>query len=213
MAERKVSSIHSQHKTLSEYNLGGGTGAEALGARYVFFGGPSWNDFDGAFGIFISLSRNASEQLSATEQGLSFMAFFGSFAPLLFLEFKTFPSGPEETSLGACAMTTKCLDNKICTFKNFIVVAFPTKNSVFGRFSSLPPFLSAPPLKSENCILLSSRQKRRLGVARQKIAARQFLSLDCLAIALTARVTSREALKPSLVGERQCGRHFRREFG
>ena len=29
-------------------------------------------------------------------------------------------------------MTTKFLDNKICTFKIFIVVAFPTKTSVFG---------------------------------------------------------------------------------
>ena len=43
-------------------------------------------------------------------------------------------------------MTTKVLDNKICTFRIFIVVAFShEKNSVFGRFSPLPP--RPPPLK------------------------------------------------------------------
>ena len=58
--------------------------------------------------------------------------------------------------VGACAMTTKCLDNKR-HFQNFIVVAFPTKTSVFGRFSSLPP--SPPPQKRAKILfLLSSRR-------------------------------------------------------
>ena len=47
-------------------------------------------------------------------------------------------------------------------FQNFIVVAFPTKTSVFARFSSLPP--NPPPLKSENFIFIvvSPSLKNRL---------------------------------------------------
>ena len=45
-----------------------------------------------------------------------------------------------------------------------------------------------------------------------KIAARQFLSLTCLAITLTTGLILKEGKKPSLVGERQFGRHFRRQF-
>ena len=41
-------------------------------------------------------------------------------------------------------------------FQNFIVVALPTKNSVFGRISSLPP-RSPPPSKAQILFLLSSR--------------------------------------------------------
>ena len=51
--------------------------------------------------------------------------------------------------LGACAMTTKFLDNKICTFR--ILLSWRShKNkplSVFGRFSSLPPKPPPPPQK------------------------------------------------------------------
>ena len=46
-----------------------------------------------------------------------------------------------------------------------------------------------------------------------KFAARQFLSLTCLAITLTAGLILKEDKKTSLMGERQFGRHFRRQFG
>ena len=46
-----------------------------------------------------------------------------------------------------------------------------------------------------------------------KIAARQFLFLTCPAITLTAGLILKEDKKPSFVGERQFGRHFRRQFG
>ena len=36
-------------------------------------------------------------------------------------------------------MTTKFLDDKLCTFKSFIVMVFPTKNSVLDYVSSAPP--------------------------------------------------------------------------
>ena len=46
--------------------------------------------------------------------------------------------------LGACATTKEFLDNKICTFKISLSWRFPRKNSVFGRFSSLPPRPPSP---------------------------------------------------------------------
>ena len=46
-----------------------------------------------------------------------------------------------------------------------------------------------------------------------QVAARQLLSLNCLAIALVAGVILREVLKPSLRGERQFGMHLKRQFG
>ena len=51
--------------------------------------------------------------------------------------------------LGACAMPTKFLDNKICTLINFIVVAFPTKKKTFWTiFFSAP---NAPPPQNHKC--------------------------------------------------------------
>ena len=50
-------------------------------------------------------------------------------------------------------MTTKFLDNHICTFKFFLSWRFPrTKKNVFGRFSSPPP--RPTPLKSANFIFI-----------------------------------------------------------
>ena len=46
-------------------------------------------------------------------------------------------------------MTTKFLDNKICTFKIFVVEAFPTRKQRCGWFSSQPPN-APPPLKTAN---------------------------------------------------------------
>ena len=54
--------------------------------------------------------------------------------------------------LGACAMTTKFLDNQICTFKSLLSWCSPRnekkkkKKQRFGRFSSLPP-RTPPPLQ------------------------------------------------------------------
>ena len=50
-------------------------------------------------------------------------------------------------------MTTKFLDNKICTLKILLSWRFPTKTSIFGQFPSLPP-RPPPPLKSENFIFI-----------------------------------------------------------
>ena len=52
-------------------------------------------------------------------------------------------------------MTTKSFLQKKLHFQNFIVVAFLTKNSVFGRFCSLPPRPPAPQ-KCKFLFLLSS---------------------------------------------------------
>ena len=54
--------------------------------------------------------------------------------------------------VGACAMTTKSLDNENLHFKNFIVVTFPTKNSVLDDF----PLCSQgrTPLKTANFIFI-----------------------------------------------------------
>ena len=41
-------------------------------------------------------------------------------------------------------MTTKLLDNKICTFKILLSWHFPREKQRFGRYSSLPPFPSPP---------------------------------------------------------------------
>ena len=62
---------------------------------------------------------------------------------------------------GACAMTS-------LHFQNYIVVAFPTKNSIFGRFSSLsrrPPPPAPPPQKRTfyfYCRLAVSERGRQL---------------------------------------------------
>ena len=46
-----------------------------------------------------------------------------------------------------------------------------------------------------------------------KIAARQFLPLNCRAITLTTGAILKEEKMSSIVGERQFGRHFKRQFG
>ena len=46
-----------------------------------------------------------------------------------------------------------------------------------------------------------------------KIAARQFLPLNCLSITLIGGGNFEKGKMPALVGERQFGRHFRRQFG
>ena len=42
------------------------------------------------------------------------------------------------TGLGACAMTTKFLDNKICTFKNLLSWRFPRKQAFWDDFLLCP---------------------------------------------------------------------------
>ena len=49
-------------------------------------------------------------------------------------------------ALGACAMTTNFSTIKFVV-SIFIAMAFPKKNSVFGRLSSLPPMPCPPPQK------------------------------------------------------------------
>ena len=51
------------------------------------------------------------------------------------------------------------------------------------------------------------------GPDRPLNAARQLLPLSCRAITLTVGAILKEEKLPSLVGERQFGRHFERQFG
>ena len=59
----------------------------------------------------------------------------------------------ELQKLGACAMTTKVVDNKICTFKILLSRLFPRQKTAF-----LPPMRPPPPSKMETLFILSSRR-------------------------------------------------------
>ena len=59
---------------------------------------------------------------------------------------------PTPGALGACAMTTKFLDNRICTFKILLSWCFPQNTAFFGQYSSLPPRPTPPPFKSAHFI-------------------------------------------------------------
>ena len=96
--------------------------------------------------IFAEWRRNRAGMES--RQG----AHQGGHATTHFLEgpFRRFSKGSTKNRqgefVGACAMTTKCLDNKICTFNILLSWRFPRrkKKQRFGRFASLPPFPSSP---------------------------------------------------------------------
>ena len=45
---------------------------------------------------------------------------------------------PFDQKIGACATTTKCLDNKICTFKSLLSWRFPRKQRFWTIFLSAP---------------------------------------------------------------------------
>ena len=66
--------------------------------------------------------------------------------------------------LGACAMTTKFLDNKICTFKILLSWRFPRKTAFWTIFS-LPP-RAPPPSKSENFIFIVVSPSLSFGLCR-----------------------------------------------
>ena len=71
-------------------------------------------------------------------------------------------------------------------------------------------------LRRSNCEGVARAQwarRDRLMSRGKKTSERQFLSLTCLTITLTAGLILKEDKKPSLMGERQFGRHFRRQFG
>ena len=57
--------------------------------------------------------------------------------------------------VGACAMTTKFFDNKICTFKILLSWRFPRKQAFLDDFPSAP---KAPPSNAKILFLLSSRR-------------------------------------------------------
>ena len=61
------------------------------------------------------------------------------------------PKTSPHSLLGAGAMTTKFLDNKICTFKIILSWRFPRKTAFLDDFPLCPP---GPPLKSENFIFI-----------------------------------------------------------
>ena len=58
--------------------------------------------------------------------------------------------------LGACAMTTKFLDNQICTFKILLSWRFPQKQAFWDDFPLRPQ--GPPPSKAKILFLLSSRR-------------------------------------------------------
>ena len=85
----------------------------------------------------------------------------------------TFPLGTVQgmSKIGACAMTTKFLDNKICTFKILLSWRLPRKTAFLATFPLCPQ--APPPLKSANFIFIvvspaptridvtSAKEKRR----------------------------------------------------
>ena len=80
----------------------------------------------------------------------------------------------------------------------------------------ISPALSAPKSESSKPVQIRTYpvgQKRLFDVAVQTWPRDNFWSLNCLAVALTAGVILKEEKKSSLVGERQFGRHLRRQFG
>ena len=74
-------------------------------------------------------------------------------------------------NLGPCAMTTKCLDNKICTFKILLSWRFPRKQA-FLDDCPLCPQAPPPALKSENFILIVVSPSLRISALRAKRANR-----------------------------------------
>ena len=60
------------------------------------------------------------------------------------------------TFLGACAMTTKVLDNKICEFEILLSWRFRRKTAFWTIFLSAPK--ASPPQKANILFLLSSRR-------------------------------------------------------
>ena len=65
-------------------------------------------------------------------------------------------------------MTTKYLNNKICTFKIILWWRFPPKKNLLGRFSSRPP--TPPPLqKTQILFLLSSCRLSMIYPRTQKL--------------------------------------------
>ena len=62
------------------------------------------------------------------------------------------------------------------------------------------------------CDRPSGPEETPILLSRDQIAARQFLSLNGRTITLSAGVIWKEEQTPSLVGKRQFGRHFRRQF-
>ena len=70
-------------------------------------------------------------------------------------------------------MTTKCLDNKICTFKFLLSWRFPRKTAFWTIFLSAPK--RPPPSKSKSLFLLSSR--RLFGFIPKKLLSKLLMTL------------------------------------
>ena len=64
---------------------------------------------------------------------------------------------------GACAVTTKCLDNKICTFKILLSWRFPRKTAFWGN-SPLDPH-AQPPRKCNFYFMVVSQPLTNLRVS------------------------------------------------
>ena len=112
------------------------------------------------------------------------------------------PLGPAK--VGACAMTTKFLDNKIFTFKILLSWRFPRKKR-FGQFSSLPPCPSLP-WKTQILFLLSSRflwkRDTQTGTKINGYQNASFSEIKKLAILIPHRVDTPLVLDEALA--RRC---------
>ena len=71
--------------------------------------------------------------------------------------------------LGACAMTTKFLDNKICTFKILLSWRVPRKTAFLDNLLVCPQ--GTPPLKSANFIFIVVSLAPK-GIMRHGVAQR-----------------------------------------
>ena len=80
-------------------------------------------------------------------------------------------------------MTTEYYDNTICTFKIFIVVAFPTRNSVLDDFPLCPQ--GPPPLKNQNFYFYC-----RLAVSEKVTPLQIRVNFESAATLVTAYVNS-----------------------
>ena len=104
---------------------------------------------------------------------LAFPLFCAVCTFLRLTAFRALTSG----NLGACAMTTKLLDNKICTFEFLLSWRFPRKKAFLDKIPLCPQF-PPPPLKSANSIFIVVSPSLRISEILDSIfATKQFQSV------------------------------------
>ena len=117
-------------------------------------------------------------------------------------------NGFSAQKLGACAMTTKFLDNKICTFKILLSWRFPRKQSFLDDFPLCPQ--GPPPLKSENFIFIvvspslknRNSKSQSLVVFHRTLKSQRGIALPRLR---DRAISPKHLSRPFLAGENQKG--------